>query len=88
MFKCFIAPQGGEALLTKREKFQNRAKQISADGRNDKLRCESNLVTGSERQKLKHAFLLSAKSSSAARKQQTALIWQDGSVPLSVINPW
>lgn len=47
-----------------------------------------NLVTGSARQKLKEAFLLSASSSSAARKQHTALTWQEGSVPLSMIIPW
>jgi hypothetical protein len=32
----------------------------------------TNLVTGAARQKLKQAFLLSARSSSAARKHDTA----------------
>lgn len=47
-----------------------------------------NLVTGAARQKLKQAFLLSVRSSSAARKQHTALTWQAGSLPLSRIRPW
>jgi len=48
----------------------------------------TNLVTGAARQKLKLAFLLSARSSSAARKQDTAPMELFGSLPLSRIRPW
>lgn len=49
---------------------------------------KTNLVTGAARPKLRQAFLLSARSSSAARKQDTAAMWLLGSLPLSRIIPW
>lgn len=47
----------------------------------------TDLVTGAARQELKQALLLSARSFFETRKQRTAVMWQDGSVPLSTIRP-
>lgn len=69
--KCFIAPQSGGALIQRKIKIQENVMcQNTFSDKNQKIK--TNLVTGAARQKLKQAFLLSARSSSAARKQDTA----------------
>jgi len=61
---------------------------VTNEASRQESKIATNLVTGAARQKLKLAFLLSLRSSSAARKQDTAPMGLFGSLPLSRIRPW
>jgi len=74
--------------LTKKYRIFKIKKYYKKNHLRQELKIKTNLVTGGARQKLKQAFLLSARSSSAARKQDTEPMWMLGSLPLSRIRPW
>lgn len=86
LYRCFMTPHGGGTLL--KEIFQMiKVHVLSKICWNFRIN-KKDLVTGAARQKLKLALLLSIRSSSAANRQQTALMWSDGSLPLSRIWLW